>query len=165
MRNFRHKSITSQSLGADQMHPCTLWEARKEIVDVLAKIFALSFTRGEVLEDWSVANVVPLFKSSKAKSANCRPVSMSLWWEGFWRGLWEMESTSIWIGIGWLEIVSIACRNHVPQIRYRFLRWSPRGLARAGWWMFSIWTLARPLTNSSMAGWPGVLEHVESKVS
>ena len=52
--------------------------SREEIAEALAKIFASSLSTGEVLGDWRVANVVPLFKKgSKDKPGNYRPVSLT----------------------------------------------------------------------------------------
>ena len=53
-------------------------EAREEIAEALAEIFASSLSTGEVPEDQSVANVVPLFKKdSKEKPGNYRPMSLT----------------------------------------------------------------------------------------
>lgn len=66
-----------KSPGSDQVHPQILWEAREEIAEALAEIFASSLSTGEVPEDQSVANV-PLFqKDSKEKPGNYRPVSLT----------------------------------------------------------------------------------------
>eukprot|EP00061_Rhincodon_typus_P006394 g26992.t1 len=51
-----------KSLRPAGIYPRLLREARQEIAGGLTKIFVSSLTTGEVLEDWRVANVVPLFK-------------------------------------------------------------------------------------------------------
>eukprot|EP00061_Rhincodon_typus_P003482 g20198.t1 len=64
-----------KSPGPDQIHPRTLQETREEIVGALADILASSLAIGEVLEDWRVANFVPLFKKGcNEKLGNYRPV-------------------------------------------------------------------------------------------
>ena len=67
-----------KSAGPDEVYSRTLWEAREEIAGPLAEIFEQSIVTGEVPEDWSVANVVPLFKKGcREKSGNYRPVSLT----------------------------------------------------------------------------------------
>ena len=54
-----------------------LWEAREEIAGPLAEIFASSIVTGEVPEEWTVANVVPLFKEGcRETPGKYRPVSL-----------------------------------------------------------------------------------------
>lgn len=65
----------NKSPGDDQVLPRTLWEAREEIVETLAEIFALLLATDEDLEDWRVAIVGLLFKKgSKDKLRHYRPV-------------------------------------------------------------------------------------------
>jgi len=67
-----------KSPGPDEVYPRTLWEAREEIASPLAEIFKSSIVTGEVPEDWTVANVVPLFKEGcREKPGNYRPVSLT----------------------------------------------------------------------------------------
>ena len=40
-----------KSPGSDQVHPQILWEAREEIAEAFAEIFASSLSTGEVAED------------------------------------------------------------------------------------------------------------------
>eukprot|EP00061_Rhincodon_typus_P005124 g24250.t1 len=54
-----------KSPGPDQVRPRMLWDAREEIAEALAEIFASSLPTGEVSEDWRVANVVPLLKKAR----------------------------------------------------------------------------------------------------
>ena len=57
------KSIkVDKSPGPNGIYPRLLREARVEIAGVLTEIFAFSLATGEVSEDWTIANVVPLFK-------------------------------------------------------------------------------------------------------
>ena len=67
-----------KSPGPDGMYPRLLWEAREEITEPLAMIFASSMETGEVPEDWRIADVVPIFKKGNRDSpGNYRPVSLT----------------------------------------------------------------------------------------
>jgi len=60
------------------IYPRLLREARGEIALTLTDIVMSSLTTGKVLEDWSLANVVPLFKKgSRDNLANYMPVSLT----------------------------------------------------------------------------------------
>ncbi|XP_062926608.1 retrovirus-related Pol polyprotein from type-1 retrotransposable element R1 isoform X1 [Mobula hypostoma] len=68
----------NKSPGPDEIYPRLLCEAREEIAEPLAMIFASSMGMGEVPEDWRVADVVPLFKKGNRDSpGNYRPVSLT----------------------------------------------------------------------------------------
>eukprot|EP00061_Rhincodon_typus_P016215 g44308.t1 len=69
------KSIkVDKTLGPGGIYSRLLSEAREEIVGALTKIFASSLATREVLEDWSAAPVVPLFKEGDGdNSGNYRP--------------------------------------------------------------------------------------------
>ena len=68
-----------KSPGPDRVFPQTLKETGVEIAGALAEIFKMSISTGQVLEDWRIAHVVPLFKKGlKSKPGNYRPVSLTL---------------------------------------------------------------------------------------
>eukprot|EP00061_Rhincodon_typus_P016653 g44980.t1 len=57
------KSIkVDNSPGPDSIYSRLLREAKEEIAGALTNVFVSSLATGEVLEDWRVANVVPLSK-------------------------------------------------------------------------------------------------------
>eukprot|EP00061_Rhincodon_typus_P007627 g29498.t1 len=63
-------------MKVDKVYPRTLWEAR-EVIDVpFAEIFVSSIATGEVLEDWNMANVVPLFRGGNENPGNYSLVSL-----------------------------------------------------------------------------------------
>eukprot|EP00061_Rhincodon_typus_P017475 g46182.t1 len=63
-----------KSPGPDGIYPRLLRGTKEEIAGALTKIFVSSLATGEVLEDWRVANVVPLFKKgNKDNPGNYRP--------------------------------------------------------------------------------------------
>lgn len=60
------------------MHLRNLWEAREEIAEILAEIFASSLAIDEFLEGWRVAGMALLLqKADKDKPGNDRPESPS----------------------------------------------------------------------------------------
>ena len=60
------------------MYPRLLQEAREEIAEPLAMIFASSMETGDVPEDWRIVDVVPIFKKGNRDSPrNYRPVSLT----------------------------------------------------------------------------------------
>ena len=68
---------SDKSPGPDGIYPRLLREARDEIAGPLTEIFVSSLDTGEVLEDWRIANVVPLVKKgSKDNPGNYRSVSL-----------------------------------------------------------------------------------------
>ncbi|KFO77742.1 Putative 115 kDa protein in type-1 retrotransposable element R1DM, partial [Cuculus canorus] len=69
---------THKSMGLDGIHPRVL----KELADVLPKplsiIFQWSWLTGEVPLDWSLANIVPIYKKGcREDPGNYRPVSLT----------------------------------------------------------------------------------------
>eukprot|EP00061_Rhincodon_typus_P015144 g42662.t1 len=69
------KSIkVDKSPGPNGIYPRLIREAREEIAGALTKIFISSLAPGEILEDWHVASVVPLFKKvNRDNPGNYRP--------------------------------------------------------------------------------------------
>eukprot|EP00061_Rhincodon_typus_P010363 g34598.t1 len=68
-----------KSPSPDGIYSTLLREAREEIHGALTKVFVSSLTTGQVLKDWRVANVVPLFKkANRDNQGNCRLVSLTL---------------------------------------------------------------------------------------
>ncbi|PKU46257.1 rna-directed dna polymerase from mobile element jockey- hypothetical protein [Limosa lapponica baueri] len=72
-----HGLDVHKSMGPDGLHPRVL----KELTDVLAKLLSIiymSWLTGEVLMDWRVANVTPIYKKGKKEDpGNYRPVSLT----------------------------------------------------------------------------------------
>ncbi|XP_067894330.1 uncharacterized protein [Heterodontus francisci] len=61
----------------DGIYPRILWEASEEIAEPLSLIFMSSLSTGIVLEDWRIANVVPLFKKGGRDSPGMHCSKMS----------------------------------------------------------------------------------------
>ena len=68
----------SKALGPDELHPRVLKELATELGPVFAHPFQQSMDTGEILKEWSLANICPLFKKSdKSLACNYRPVSLT----------------------------------------------------------------------------------------
>ena len=52
---------TNKSPGIDAMHPQKMKELREELGEVLANIMRKSMLTGEILQDRSDANIVPIY--------------------------------------------------------------------------------------------------------
>ncbi|PKU42932.1 rna-directed dna polymerase from mobile element hypothetical protein [Limosa lapponica baueri] len=69
---------THKSMGPDRMHPRVLREPAEVVAEPLSIIFERSWRTGKVPEDWSQANVIPVFKKGKKEDlGNYRPVSLT----------------------------------------------------------------------------------------
>ena len=68
----------SKSSGPDKLPGRLLQCLAKEITPVVYYIFTKSLCTGEVLTEWTQANVAPIFKKgSKLQAVNYRPVSLT----------------------------------------------------------------------------------------
>ena len=68
----------SKVLGPDELHPRVLKEVATELGPVFAHLFQQSIDTRETLQEWSLANVCPLFKKSdRSLSCSYRPVSLT----------------------------------------------------------------------------------------
>ena len=68
----------SKALGPDELHPRVLKELANELGPVFAHLFQQSIKTGEILKEWSLANICPLFKKGdRSLACNYRPVSLS----------------------------------------------------------------------------------------
>ncbi|KAJ7428077.1 hypothetical protein BTVI_01329 [Pitangus sulphuratus] len=66
------------SMGPDEIHPRMLEELADVITRPLSVIFEWSWESGEVPVDWTLANLVPVFKKDKRDDpGNYRPVSLT----------------------------------------------------------------------------------------
>ena len=52
----------SKALGPDELHPRVLKEVTSELGPVFAHLFKQSIDSGEIPDEWSLANIFPLFK-------------------------------------------------------------------------------------------------------
>jgi len=73
-----HHIDTHKSMGLDGIHPRVL----KELADVLVKSLSIicqqPWLTGEVLDDWRIATVTPIYKKGwKEERGNYRPVSLT----------------------------------------------------------------------------------------
>ena len=72
------KTNITKSCGSDELHPRMLKELAVELAAPMTKLFIQSLFRGEVPEEWNMANVSPIFKKGRRKvAANYRPVSLT----------------------------------------------------------------------------------------
>ncbi|KAK4808189.1 hypothetical protein QYF61_001221 [Mycteria americana] len=68
-----------KSMGPDEIHPRVLKELAEMLTKPLSIIYQQSWLTGEVLVDWRLANVTPIFKKGqKEDPGNYRPVSLTL---------------------------------------------------------------------------------------
>ena len=66
-------------MGLNGIHPRVLRELVEELAKPLSIIYQQSWLTGEVPEDWSLANVAPIYrKGRKEDPGNYRPVSLTL---------------------------------------------------------------------------------------
>ena len=66
----------SKALGPGELHPRVLKELAMELGQVFAHLFQQSIDTGEIPEEWSLANICPLFKKGdRSLARNYRPVS------------------------------------------------------------------------------------------
>ena len=69
---------TSSAAGPDNIHPRVLHETRNTVSTQLAAIYRESLDTGILPEDWTIANVIPIYKKgSKDEPDNYRPVSLT----------------------------------------------------------------------------------------
>ncbi|KFQ69712.1 hypothetical protein N335_12441, partial [Phaethon lepturus] len=69
---------THKSVGPDGIHPRVLRELAEGLSKPLSIISQQSWLTGEVLEDWRLANVMPIYKKGqKEVPGNYRPVSLT----------------------------------------------------------------------------------------
>ncbi|KAF1505046.1 hypothetical protein FQV18_0002366, partial [Eudyptula minor novaehollandiae] len=67
-----------KSMGPDGIHPRVLRELAEELIKPLSIIYQQSWLRGEVPDDWRLANVTPIYKKGRKEDAgNYRPVSLT----------------------------------------------------------------------------------------
>ena len=68
----------SKAMGPDELHPRILKELAAELGPVFTHLFQQSLDTGEIPEEWSLANICPLFKKGdRALASNYRPVSLT----------------------------------------------------------------------------------------
>ena len=69
---------SSKAQGPDQIPPKVLKELSNELAAPLSKVFNMSLEKGQVPQDWKVAEVVAIFKKgSRSETGNYRPVSLT----------------------------------------------------------------------------------------
>ena len=68
----------SKALGRDELHPRVLKEIATELGPVFAHLFQQSIDTSEIPNEWSLANICPLFKKrDRSLACNYRPVSLT----------------------------------------------------------------------------------------
>ena len=68
----------SKALGPDELRPRVPKVLATELGQVFAHLFQQSIDTGEILKEWSLANICPLFKKSdRSLACNYRPVSLT----------------------------------------------------------------------------------------
>ena len=68
----------SKAMDLDKLHPRILKELAVELGPVFAHLFQQSLDYSEIPEEWSLANICPLFKKvDRALASNYRPVSLT----------------------------------------------------------------------------------------
>ena len=71
-------SNPSKALRPDELHPRVLKELATELGPVFAHLFQQSIDTGKIPNEWSLANICPLFKKSdRSLTCNYRPVSLT----------------------------------------------------------------------------------------
>ena len=69
---------SNKAQGPDQIPPKVLKELSNELAVPLSKLFNISLEKGQVPQDWKVAEVVAIFKKgSRSETGNYRPVSLT----------------------------------------------------------------------------------------
>nr|XP_010310545.1 PREDICTED: uncharacterized protein LOC104643050 [Balearica regulorum gibbericeps] len=69
---------THKSVGPDGIQPRVLRELAEELAKPLSSIYHQSWLTGEVPDDWSLANVTPIYKKGRKEGqGNYRPVSLT----------------------------------------------------------------------------------------
>ncbi|KAK4825533.1 hypothetical protein QYF61_000110 [Mycteria americana] len=73
-----HHLDTHKSMGLDGIHPRVLRELAEVLTKPLSILYQQSWLSREVPVDWSLANVMPIYKKGqKEDPENCRPVSLT----------------------------------------------------------------------------------------
>ena len=68
----------SKAVVPDELHPRVLQELATKLGQVFAHLFQQSIDKGEILKEWSLANIGPLLKKGdRSLACNCRPVSLT----------------------------------------------------------------------------------------
>ena len=67
----------SKALGPDELHPRVLKELAVELGPAFAHLYQHSLDKGEIPNEWSLANICPLYKGDRALPSNYRPVSFT----------------------------------------------------------------------------------------
>ena len=68
----------SKALVLDELHHRVLKELATELGAVFSNLFQQSVDTGEIQQEWSLANICPIFKKSdRSLACNYRPVSLT----------------------------------------------------------------------------------------
>ena len=69
---------TSKALGPDELHPRVLKELATELGPIFAHLFQQSIDSSDIPNEWTLANISPLFKKGdRSLACNHRPVSLT----------------------------------------------------------------------------------------
>ena len=75
---FKLELDVHKAPGPDGLSPKLLKELAEELAPILTLLFQTSLQQGKIPDDWSTADVVPIFKSGeKSKAENYRPISLT----------------------------------------------------------------------------------------
>lgn len=78
IRKLLHGLNTSKACGPDEISPKILKELANKLAPTITHLFQQSIDKGAIPEEWTTANICPLFKKSdRSIPANYRPVSLT----------------------------------------------------------------------------------------
>ncbi|GAB0182992.1 mitochondrial enolase superfamily member 1 [Grus japonensis] len=77
LSNLLHYLHTHKSMGPDGIHPRVLRELAEVFSKLLSIMYQQSWLTGEVLVDWKLANVMPIYRKGQEDPGNYKPVSLT----------------------------------------------------------------------------------------
>ena len=69
----------SKAMGPDELHPRILKELAAELGPVFTHLFQQSLDTSEIPEEWSLANICPLFKKGDRALASNYPCLINMY--------------------------------------------------------------------------------------
>ncbi|KFO62867.1 hypothetical protein N302_10922, partial [Corvus brachyrhynchos] len=78
VRELLSRLDVHKSMGPNGIHPRVMRELADELVKPLSIVYQQSWLTSEVLDDWKLANVMPIHKKGRKEDpGNYRPVSLT----------------------------------------------------------------------------------------